>query len=212
MNPKPILLIALFLFTQFTFSQERQTEKPSKATLGINLGGSLSKFRGNHESERYSAKTGFLIGVNFEYALGKNTALKTNINYESRTYGIAIYIQDIGIGVEPGWRDDADFKMEYITVPVLFKYSFGKKQQFFVNAGPFASFLTSKTSYKSPNLGIAAGVGTQFKVGKGTLVFEVRNNLGLTDYLGKLKDDGYDINHDLRSNSLNLIAAWNFDL
>src|SRR5690554_5093449 len=218
MTQKSIVLIALLLFAQFVFSQEEPTETSSKATLGINLGGNLFSTRGaNHFPNNFDSKIDFLIGINFVQQLKSNLYFKTNLNYERNTVGI-----DTETLISPtGPAEDLSIRhtMHVLSVPLFLKRSFGEKEAFYINGGGFVNFLFSETgklngesvnfewgsTFKTFNAGAGIGFGTVlFFDDKNSLDIELRNNLGLLN-ISKL-------NSTVRTNTLSLIATWNFDL
>ncbi|MBN2638785.1 MAG: PorT family protein [Bacteroidales bacterium] len=94
-------------------------------------------------------------------------------------------------------------KYDYITLPVLFDYSFGKTDSkgmtLHLNAGPYVSYLVSAKQVQKVNgnsvttdvysganggeFGAMIGVGLVQPVGKHQVTLDLRLNLGLTPYI-----------------------------
>ena len=115
--------------------------------------------------------------------------------------------------------------MYYITIPLLFRGSYGDYVKFFFNTGPYLGILLSnKTtidansqynepgrevdntdSTKSTDFGITAGIGLQIPISaKNLLTFEIRDDIGLTNI------SDYTTDGSTKTNSLSLIVGLSF--
>lgn len=127
-------------------------------------------------------RTGLSVGAFSNYALNENMQLQVEINYDQKG----------------GKTDEYTAKYDYLTVPVLFKYSLGKSDRtalkFNINAGPYAGFLLNSEIETDDNnmdmkdetehfeAGAIAGFGMKYPVGNNHLVFDLRLGLGLTSF------------------------------
>ncbi|WP_300662771.1 porin family protein [Fluviicola sp.] len=139
---------------------------------------------------------GFIFQYNFKNFL----SLKSGLSYQRKGYqsGNTVFSDASGNIIGTGKTSS---RFDYLTFPVLVKASFGKKVSFFVNAGPYAGYLLSKTDRMKINkqetiytedlkhsgfnrwdFGIASGVGIAIPIRTYWVIsVEARNYSGLTD-------------------------------
>lgn len=127
-------------------------------------------------------RTGLSVGVFGNVELVKNLKLQAELNYDQK-----------------GEKTDTEtLKYDYVTVPVLLKYSLGKSDNtalnFNINAGPYAGFLLNAerdfngvTTDLSGNtedfeFGIIGGFGLDYPIANNKLVLDLRLGLGLTAF------------------------------
>lgn len=132
--------------------------------------------------ENETIRTGLSLGIFANTALNENLDIQAELNYEQK-----------------GDKDNSTkFKYDYLTVPVLLKYSLGKSDHtalmFNVNAGPYAGFLLDaksttngidtdlSASTEDFEFGVIGGIGLKYPVAKNNLVLDLRLGLGLTPY------------------------------
>ncbi|MDY7396956.1 porin family protein [Aureibaculum sp. 2210JD6-5] len=207
------LTISLFINTT-SFSQ-------NEMRIGINAGANYSKFRGNELIDETNADFGFLAGVSLEYFLSEKFSLKTNLNFERKSIKkTSNNIVDFE-GMPTG-EIEIKTNYDYLVLPMLVKYKFNETSGFYVNGGPFLGYLLSNKSRaegydeddftslsKKIDVGVSIGLGAKFQLtGKNELGIELRNNLGLinTSDVEVYKDGS------IKSNSLNLLLTWDFEI
>jgi hypothetical protein len=153
------------------FSQGQST----RFQLGIEGGPSLSMLRYDlffFPSKYVEAGPGGAIGLTIKYNINNRLALKTNLSYEMKG------------NTRTG---DPDYRLNYITLPMLLQVKFGKSPLFFMNIGPYVGYLLPLASntdyyYKPFDMGISMGVGLEIPVShQFSLNFEIRNNVGLVN-------------------------------
>jgi len=97
-----------------------------------------------------------------------------------------------------GKTETSTLKYDYLTVPVLAKFSLGKsdntKLKFNINAGPYAGFLLNaeteiedvttdiKDNTEEFEFGVIAGFGIKYPIANNNIVLDLRMGLGLTSY------------------------------
>lgn len=210
--------ISIYAFIVLTFFQFSAAQEKFK--VGLNLGGTYSSLRGNPAAEDNKAAIDLLFGASFEYILKERLSLKLDVNLESKRVTNDILIVD---GFDSfGATNTLSLTLNYVAIPVMLKYRFGKDQRFFVNGGPYyAAFRNVKTKidgetaddegadalFQKSDFGISAGLGMTFPVSaKSSLNIELRNNLGLNNISRvEVQDNG-----TLKTNSVNLILNWDF--
>lgn len=220
MKIKHLLILTICLFC-FNMLQSQNEWK-----LGLNFGSTLSNIRGNEVAELNNAALDFLIGTSIEYLFSENTSLKTNINYERKSFSRDINLGSISDPFDPVLSNNsvkARTTLSYLSIPVMVGYKFGSNKNFFINGGPFIGFFldsgakvdgekvdeNSNDLFNSSDYGFSLGIGTKIKLNEtNNLNIELRNNLGLSNISAvAIIDDG-----NLKTNSLNLILNWEFDL
>ncbi|NNT72892.1 PorT family protein [Flavobacterium sp. IMCC34852] len=197
----------------------------SKLKVGFNGGLTYSSFRGNPQIETLDAGVDFLVGVSFEYQLKDRLSLVANINYDRKTATDNPYLEIIENPDDPGFygRVKIKFQNQFISLPILVKYKFGTNDSFYVNGGPFLSYMFKSElsndydnvtsdetdNYKTLDFGLTIGLGKTFKLKNGNgISVEIRENLGLSDISDvPIVGDG-----SIKTNSLNLICNYSFDL
>lgn len=140
---------------------------------------------------------GFIFQYNFKNFL----SLKTGISYQRKGY----QLKDIPYVDQNGnifyFKSKSSSRLDYLTFPILVKASFGKKVNFFVNAGPYVGYLLQKTDctksgstktidktdlsksgFNRWDFGIAGGVGIAIPIRTFWVIsIEARNYSGLID-------------------------------
>ena len=211
------ILVTIF-FISNNFAQ-------SKLKFGVNGGLTYSSFRGNPQIETLEAGFDFLVGVSFEYQLKERLSLVSNINYDRKTATDNPYIQIIENPEDPSFygKVKIKFRNQYLSLPILLKYKFGTNNSFFINGGPFLSYLLKSEltnnyddtssdqtdNFKTLDYGLTFGFGKTFKLkNNNELSIEIRENLGLSEINDvTVVDNGF-----IKTNSINLICNYSFNL
>lgn len=215
---KKLFWIVNFLCISTTFWAQ------SKVKLGINGGLNYSSLRGNELSENLKSGFSFLGGISFEYFVKENISINANVNFEQKLVKDDgyFYLTD-EYGYTEAYKSDSKLKYNYLIVPVYASYYFGSKKDFYVNGGFFTGYLidskyTSKQfnstkdtteMNKKSDFGLVFGFGKLFELNeKNNLKVELRENLGLVNTSDiKVFNDG-----TIKTNSINLILNWSFNL
>lgn len=171
-------------------------------TIGVEGGPGLSFIFGSDSV--YSTSKPVLsgaAGVFGEYRFSGRFSAKVALHYErvsTRT--------DNQSGLLPS-GGQLKYNLNYLSLPVLVKWSTGGRIRFFVNAGPCVSLLLQESLWYLPeggsrekvadetaayyrfNLAVTAGVGIAVPVGKRFLVsLEVRDNFGVLNIRSSASD------------------------
>lgn len=216
---KKIVVLVIFVFIgQNSLAQD-------KISFGVNGGATYSSFRGNPSIEDFNAGVDFLAGFSFEYKLKERLSLVVNLNYDRKSASKKFIDEFVLSPDDPVLIHNVKFmiKYQFISLPILVRYKFGNKNDFYINGGPFISYLLKSelsndydntSSDETENLkkidfGLVFGFGKTFKFKNNTeLSVEIRENLGLNSINAKrVIDDG-----SIKTNSLNLICNYSFNL
>jgi len=165
-------------------------------SVALNWGSSYTKMNQN-------PTLGYAAGISFRYHLPKRFSIGTEITFERKGYSINVAAADIDENIFG--EVEVKYRLHYLLIPILTRFSVGKKVCTFVNVGPFFGFLTHATAdWKAPSrfvyfpnttdetkdfkrldVGVTTGLGIMIPVKERIfLSLEVRNNLGLLDVGG----------------------------
>jgi outer membrane protein with beta-barrel domain len=165
----------------------------------------------------------FSAGVTIQYNLPKLLSIVSGIFYEKKGEKFSGYVSDHN-GLQVPFKQK--YFYNYITLPVLARFSFGKKTLFFAEGGGFASYLlnsyinvtgipvnyqngSTTASYKRLDAGVSIGLGLSVPLGEKLLLsVEVRDNLGL------LNISEFPVYKDkfIKTNSTNLLVGLAYRL
>ncbi len=213
-----LLLLITLLYSALAFSQV------SKYEIGIEGGVSSVSLRGNgFVADKNVADVSFATGFSLLYHFNDRFSLKTNIFYERKGNTINYFYHELPfdkMDVYIKEELEAQYRLDYLTLPVLARYSFGKQNNFFVNAGGYIGYLlksmviSSKFSkggrqetdntgqFSRLDFGFVSGVGGQVNLKKDIILsVELRNSLGLQN-IGKEDDEYYQSDLILKKDGL----------
>lgn len=177
---KKIILTAIVVMT-FGFANAQEVK------YGVKGGLNLSSLSGDTEGMDLKSKFGFHAGAFVEIKFSEKFALQPELLYSTQ----GTRFDDIEVD---GYEAKTCFNLDYINVPVMFKYFATEK--FFVEAGPQIGFLTSakarikvddlnvdnkqdiKENFESIDFGLNFGAGYEFTE---NIFASARYNLGLAN-------------------------------
>lgn len=107
---------------------------PSKGDIEYSVGAGVSNSTDVHSTSGASSSTdNYLTGFNAyasaEYYLSTRWGIKAKLVYDQK-----------------GWKDNSStdkFHLNYLTVPVIANWHFGRTRNWYLNFGPYAGFLLS---------------------------------------------------------------------
>ncbi|MGN8069508.1 porin family protein [Mucilaginibacter sp. 22184] len=164
-----------------TFAQQKKGD----VELGIHAGYSysaISNYWGNSD-----LKSSFNAGVSTDFYFSNRWSLKTSLIFDQKGWANGfIYTDSRGNGLI------TDYRLNYITLPVMANWHFGKKRNWYLNFGPYAGYLAGakasdisldvKDYFHNVDFGIAAGIGTKIRLSNNVkLLLEYNEQAGLTD-------------------------------
>ena len=188
---------------------------PAGAQIHLGVLGGLNLANINidpwEEEEDWSSRTAFGFGGVFDYGLSEHTVLTLEPMYLQK--GATLDFQG----------GDAEFKVAYLEVPVMFKYVFGAAGiRPYVMAGPTIGFNLSaegetrwdgesetediKDETKSIDFGLGFGGGIYMPAGNNFIFVEARYALGLTN----INDDPDNPDIDIKTKGIQIFAGITF--
>lgn len=149
-------ILALFLAV---FLLAGGTALANQIQVGLQGGLSMPNIRGGTGiySEGFQSRTGPFFGIFADYQFESHFSLRAEINYAShggKKDGMQpVPLEMLTLPLPPGTILYADFYTEailnYLEIPVLLELSWGKKPRFYINAGPYLSFLLNAKTVTS---------------------------------------------------------------
>ncbi len=188
MKPMRKIIVGLLLLT----ATRVEAQKPSYL-VGISGSAAIGKLYGNSILKMHKYAPGFSGGLTFEMKMKQNFSLCTALQFDRK--GDLFETNMTGFGPNPVDLTKFHSRLSYLTIPLALRKTIGKKSQYFVNIGTYASYLLSYTlitenslgrnkttasGFNPIDIGIIAGAGVQFHLVKNYRIsFEARESLGL---------------------------------
>ena len=174
-----------------SFSQFSNCQSVSKINFGAQGGAGVSSFQGLLEPG-----LGYNGGLTFSYKFADRFSVQSGINYDHKqTWNEILVVND---DREPLYNANIKHSFEFVSVPVLANFNFGKKLTYFVSAGPYFAYLlkqkmiqndelqntvqetTNTGSYNRLEVGFSLGAGISIPIKDNlNLSISLQNNLGL---------------------------------
>ncbi|MBN1212096.1 MAG: PorT family protein [candidate division Zixibacteria bacterium] len=182
------------------------TASPSQARMnldfGVKLGLNSTGMFGDAVEENSFPKRGFIGGIFARRGLTPSFSIQAEVLYTQK--GTEITVENI-----PSLIDTLDVKLDYIEVPILFRYDFAVPMKFkpHLLAGPALTFNVSARGstddggsfypdeFDIPNtgsldFGLVLGTGVDFPLGKGAVGIDARYTLGMLNVFEDMKSEG----------------------
>lgn len=174
------IIILLAAYTT-TFAQQKKGD----VELGINAGLNFSTVTSS-QATNTAYHTGFNAGVAADYYFSNRWSIKAKAIYDQKGWDNG-FISD-----QSGSAFTTDFKLNYISIPVMANWHFGKTRNWYLNFGPYVGILTSasetasnndlKDYFNSTDFGLALGIGVKIPVSdKVKVIFEYDGQASFTD-------------------------------
>lgn len=217
---KTVLNIFLLL-SCFTSNAQRNSWD-----IGLEGGMTLGWLHGNDVLKTYHAeKNGGVTGIYGQYNLPRHFSFRSGLYFEQKGSSFVFPAVDANgnfMGYQTGHET-----MNYITIPLIAQFSFGKTWRPFVNLGGFLGMLQSQKEHfnafgtnqgqtydrsdllKKTEIGISTGLGIAYQLKLPlTISVEARNNLGLTNISAVAVYN----NGKVLTNTLNLLVGVSYRL
>ena len=133
------------------------------------------------------SKIGFNVGAFGDYFFSDRWSIKAKLNFDQKGWNGG-YFSNNNVGSLTNYRYD------YLTVPVMANWHFGRKRNWYLNFGPYVGFLIDaketnldidlKDLSESIDAGLALGIGVKIPVtDKIKILLEVDSQSGLADII-----------------------------
>ncbi|MBC7456801.1 MAG: PorT family protein [Bdellovibrionaceae bacterium] len=188
----------------------------NKLDIGVIGGVARITLRGNEIMDNnHRPAFGFIAGLSAQYNW-KTVSLVTNVLLERKGSVIAMPLTDAN-GNQIGSYNLTN-ALDYITLPLMIRKSFGNKIKFFANAGSYVAYLraaeyrnslvliqSNKAFFKKEDVGLCFGIGLSFPLSNSMgFTAEIRNNLGLIN----ISDVPVNNNVTIKTNSSALLLSF----
>ena len=199
---KKILVTLLILLGFYSVSH---AQRRGDVQFGVTVGGNLSYIQ---DDQYYSSNVlgGFNAGLSADYYFSRSWSLKVEARYDQKGYAGGTLYDDQGNDI----ADNVNFRLNYVTVPVLASYHFGRDREWYIDFGPYVSFLTSaketndnvdvKDSFNSTDGGFDLAIGVKIPISPRAKFFV---ELGGEAGVANIFSGSYDSTQNL-SNNLNV--------
>lgn len=178
-----ILILALFL--------SALAQSQSNFNLGITLGGGFGSFNGDGIDPDASSKFAPVFGFSIEKQTETNLIFGAALTYGHKKMEVSIP----GVIIDPtdpiSQTTTADFGVNAATLPLFIGYRSNGDLNFLIKGGPFLSLLSGEENIlvESLDYGLMGSLGIEYGLSaKGSLRFEIQNELGLADINGSQID------------------------
>ncbi|PQJ21570.1 porin family protein [Tenacibaculum sp. SG-28] len=168
---KQLFFLSLVILSTFhSFSQDT-----GYIEFGGNIGLSFTNISTMDGQYNKTSRKTFTGGITGEYYFSDRWGLKTKLIYDSKGWG------DGSIKDNDDNEITTDFKLNYLTVPVMANYHFGSNRNWYLNFGPYIGFLITaedselgidlKDGFNGTDFGLAFGIGYKFELNTNTKMF-----------------------------------------
>lgn len=170
---KKILITILILSGIYTAASAQSL---NTGEFGVNVGLNTSSVQYSGTGENSDYKAGVNIGISGEYYFSDRWGIKAKVSYDQKGWGNGFLVLDDGTEI-----DGVDYHLNYITVPVMADWHFGRRRNWYLDFGPYVGFLASasetshsadvKPLFNNTDVGIAFGIGVKIPVSRTASVF-----------------------------------------
>lgn len=184
---KKVIVVSFILFSIISFGQKY---KKGVVEYGVNLGYNMSSI-GNNANDISEEGSGFNVGLAADYFFSDRWSIKGKLIYDQKGWDNGFIDISSFDPVNPVTRYRTDFNLNYLTVPVMANWHFGKKRNFYLNFGPYVGFLLSADEttfntnlqefFNSTDFGISMGIGVKIPLSdKLKISFELEEQDGFS--------------------------------
>lgn len=206
-------VLALLIFSGISFAAKSQLHEKGDIELGANFGYSSATANANDYNSYNSSynnagtKSGFNAGVQGDYYFSNRWSIKAKIIYDQK--GFKNSFVSTGESIEYGTAN-----LNYVTVPVMANWHFGKTRNWYLHFGPYVGFLTGancagyniKENINTVDFGLAYGIGIRFPISETARLFIEMDGQG--GFLDLYKNNSTQYTFTNNRGSLNVGVAF----
>ncbi|MBB6237820.1 outer membrane protein W [Pedobacter sp. AK013] len=202
-------LLTLLLFAGLGMTS--QAQEKNSLELGIHAGYNLATVSTSNQTNS-DYRNGFNLTAVGDYFFSDRWSIKAKIGYDQKGWDNG-YLTNL----DNGQSFATDYHINYLTIPVMANWHFGKKRNWYLNFGPYFGILlnASETRFNTDlknfihnrDIGLDLGIGVKLPVAnKVKVLLELDGQSGITDVFKQ--NQGYQI----RTNRSSFNAGLLFDL
>jgi len=165
---------ALFIFTGLYTASFAQ--KSNGVAFGLNAGFNEGYVQASNSLLSSTSVGGFNLGASADFYFSDRWSFKAKLIYDQKGWGNGFLIAADGSEI-----DGVDFKTNYLTVPLMANWHFGRTRNWYLHFGPYVGFLLSaqesndntdvKSAFNSTDFGFDLGIGVKFPVAQKVKLF-----------------------------------------
>jgi len=168
---KKILTTLCLFLCLYSFAQ---AQSRNKNEFGIGIGYSGAYLIANNSYESTDVTSGFNVALSVDHYFSRTWSLKVKAIYDQKGWANG-YVTNNNTNTTV---DGVDFKLNYITVPVMANVHFGRTKNWYLDFGPYIGFLTeAHANYQNVDVtdminstdgGLALGIGVKIPLSHST--------------------------------------------
>ncbi len=175
------------LFTALTLVGFLSANAQEKGTVefGAGLGVNISTV--SNGTQNANSLVGMNVAGSGEYYFSDRWGIKAKLIYDAKGWSDG-FIED----TDTGNTIITDFKLNYLTIPVMANWHFGANRNWYLNFGPYVGILMNaedsklgldlKEGFESTDFGLGLGIGYKFAVDEKLKIFiEYDGQSGFSD-------------------------------
>ncbi len=177
---KLLCIIAVAMLGIFGVYAQEEGNIELGASVGVNLANVTT------DDVSGDIKAGFNGAVSGEYYFSDRWGIKAKLVYDRKGWADGYLISDFNTITA------TDYKLNYVTIPVMANWHFGGNRNWYLNFGLYAGFLLNakdsefdtdlKDYFKGADFGLAAGIGYKFFINDNTKIYiEYAEQAGFID-------------------------------
>ncbi|WP_293310607.1 porin family protein [Pedobacter sp. UBA5917] len=154
--------------------------------VGLHVGYNAATVSANNQTSN-DFRNGFNVTAIGDYFFSDRWSIKAKIGYDQKGWDNG-YLTNL----DNGQSFVTDYHINYLTIPIMANWHFGKKRNWYLNFGPYFGILLNATETKfntdlkefihNRDIGIDLGIGVKVPLtSKLRVMFEVDGQSGITD-------------------------------
>lgn len=162
------LLTTLFIIPAICSVAFAQIKTSDEFGLNIGYNGANVTYSGGYDHSDYVS--GLNIGFSAEHYFSNRWSIKGKVIYDQKGFGNGYLAFDDGTEI-----DGVDFHLNYLTIPVMANWHFGRTRNWYLHFGPYIGVLLNasessnsgvdvKQAFNTTDVGFDAGIGVKFPV------------------------------------------------
>ena len=156
------------------FYSASYAQQMGQVEFGANIGLNGAYVQESGSYDHTDQVSGFNLGASAEYYFSDRWSIKGKLNFDQKGWGNGFLDLPDGSSAE-----GVNFRVNYITVPIMANWHFGRTRNWYLHFGPYAGFLISanaagenvKEAFNSTDFGLDVGIGIKIPVSDQAKIF-----------------------------------------